>query len=88
LEGAQGGVATAADELEHAAAVVQSHPGGRLDFRAHDARGPAERSLCLLDPALGDHRHAEGQVGDAGYQLIGPAVLLGQLDRLQGPLCP
>ena len=88
LEGAQGGVVTAAHELEHAAAVVQPHAGGQLDFGPDGALGPAERPLRFLEPSLGDHRHAKGQVGDAGDRLIGPAVLVGQLNRLQAALCP
>ena len=60
LEGAQRGVMAAADEFEHAAAVVQPHPGGRLGFGADGALGLAECPLCVLDPSLGYHRHAEG----------------------------
>jgi hypothetical protein len=85
-EGVQRGVVAAADELEHAAAVVQPHPGGRLDLGQDDALGPAERLLGFLEPPLGDHRHAESQVGEAGDRLIGPAMPLGQLDRLPAAL--
>jgi hypothetical protein len=76
----------AADELEHAAAVVQPHPGGRLHLGHDDALGPAECLLGFLEPSLGDHRHAEGQVGKAGDRLIGPAMPFGQLDRLPAAL--
>jgi len=85
-EGPQRGVMAATDEFEHAAAVTQPHPGGRLGFGADGAFGLAECPLGVLDPSLGYHRDAEGQVGDAGDWLIGPAVLPGQLDRLQAPL--
>ena len=74
LEGTQGGVVTAADELEHAAAVDQSHPRGRIGFGPDGAFGVAEGPLRLLGPALGDHRHAQGQVGHAGDRFIGPPV--------------
>jgi hypothetical protein len=88
LEGAQGGVVAAAHELEHAAAVVQPHAGGQLDFGPDGAFGPAEGPLRFLEPSLGDHRHAKGQIGDANDRLIGPAVLVSQLNRLQAALCP
>ena len=48
---------------------------------------PSARSASSIRPWV-YHRHAEGQVGDAGDWLIGPAVLPGQLDRLQAPLHP
>ena len=87
-EGVQRGVMAAADEFEHAAAVVQPHPGGRLDFGPDGALGLAEGLFRLLEPPLGHHRYSEGQVGEAGDRLIGPAVLGGQLDRLQASLRP
>jgi len=79
LEGAQGGVVTTAYELEHAAAVAQPHPGGRIGFGPEGALGPAECPLCFLEPSLRGHRHAEGQVGDAGDRLVGPPVLAGEM---------
>ena len=78
----------AADELEQPAGVAEPHPGRRLGLGPEGALGMLKRPIALVRPALGDHRHAERQVRDAGDRLIGPAVPPGQLDRLPAPLRP
>ena len=64
---------TTGDELEHAAAVAQPHPGGRIGFGPDCAFGPVKGLFCFLEPSLGDHRDADGEGGDAGDRLVGPA---------------
>jgi hypothetical protein len=72
----------AAPELELAANVVTSHRRRGVGFGFEGLLGVLDPGFRLVQPSLprqcGSKRHG----GEAGEQIVGPAVPLGQVDRL------
>ena len=86
LEGGQRVGVTAARQLEQPADVVDPQHRRGLGFGSEGALGALDPGLCLLRPPLPGQRGSEYHVGEAGGRLVGPAVPLGQLDRLPAAL--
>ena len=86
LEGGQRVGVTAASQLEHSAGTVHPQHCRGLGFRSEDAFGALDPGTGLPRPHLPGQHGSEYHVGKACNRLVGPAVPLGQFDRLPAAL--
>ena len=86
LEGGQRVGVTAARQLEHSAGTVHPQHCRGLGFRSEDAFGALDPWPGLPRPHLPGQHGSEYHVGQARSLLVGPAMPLGQLDRLPAAL--
>jgi hypothetical protein len=86
LEGGQRIPVPAARQLQDPATVADRHRHRGLGLSGHGALAALDPWLGLFRPSLPGQHGTECPAGDAEGRLVGPAVPLGQFDRLPGGL--
>lgn len=74
-----------ARQLKHPADRADRQPHCRLSFRPNGALDALDPGFCLLQLPLPGQHDSDYHACHAGGRLVGPAMLLGQLDRLPAP---